>query len=85
MDQALLTFHNQLSQEVHVFYTSDFCYKVRRFLRLQDTARKTHSVRRRLDRNTQRECSELNTAETEEAEHFLKLKRTKQQLKGAKC
>ncbi|CAJ1066591.1 heparan-alpha-glucosaminide N-acetyltransferase isoform X1 [Xyrichtys novacula] len=27
MDQALLTFQNQLSQEVLVFYTTDFCYK----------------------------------------------------------
>ncbi|XP_061602033.1 heparan-alpha-glucosaminide N-acetyltransferase isoform X2 [Cololabis saira] len=27
MDQALLTFHNQLTEEVHVFYTSDYCYK----------------------------------------------------------
>ncbi|CAG6017829.1 unnamed protein product [Menidia menidia] len=27
MDQALLTFHNQLTEEVQVFYTSDYCYK----------------------------------------------------------
>ncbi|XP_035519623.1 heparan-alpha-glucosaminide N-acetyltransferase [Morone saxatilis] len=27
MDQALLTFHNQLKEEVQVFYTSDYCYK----------------------------------------------------------
>ncbi|XP_029306054.1 heparan-alpha-glucosaminide N-acetyltransferase [Cottoperca gobio] len=27
MDQALLTFHNQLAEEVQVFYTSDHCYK----------------------------------------------------------
>ncbi|XP_028279349.1 heparan-alpha-glucosaminide N-acetyltransferase [Parambassis ranga] len=27
MDQALLTFHNQLSEGVQVFYTSDYCYK----------------------------------------------------------
>ncbi|XP_075875219.1 heparan-alpha-glucosaminide N-acetyltransferase [Nelusetta ayraudi] len=27
LDQALLTFHNQLAEDVHVFYTSDFCYK----------------------------------------------------------
>ncbi|XP_031140076.1 heparan-alpha-glucosaminide N-acetyltransferase isoform X2 [Sander lucioperca] len=27
MDQALLTFHNQLTEEVQVFYTSDSCYK----------------------------------------------------------
>ncbi|XP_013875362.1 heparan-alpha-glucosaminide N-acetyltransferase isoform X2 [Austrofundulus limnaeus] len=27
MDQALLTFHNQLNEEVQVFYTTDFCYK----------------------------------------------------------
>ncbi|XP_042289176.1 heparan-alpha-glucosaminide N-acetyltransferase isoform X3 [Thunnus maccoyii] len=27
MDQALLSFHNQLPHEVEVFYTSDYCYK----------------------------------------------------------
>ncbi|XP_067382880.1 heparan-alpha-glucosaminide N-acetyltransferase isoform X3 [Channa argus] len=27
MDQALLTFHNQMTEEVQVFYTSDYCYK----------------------------------------------------------
>ncbi|XP_071337481.1 heparan-alpha-glucosaminide N-acetyltransferase isoform X2 [Trachinotus anak] len=27
MDQALLTFHNQLTEEVQLFYTSDYCYK----------------------------------------------------------
>ncbi|XP_077586209.1 heparan-alpha-glucosaminide N-acetyltransferase [Stigmatopora nigra] len=27
MDQALLIFHNQLSHEVEILYTSDFCYK----------------------------------------------------------
>ncbi|KAM7385915.1 hypothetical protein PAMP_001957 [Pampus punctatissimus] len=27
MDQALLTFHNQLDHEVHIVYTSDYCYK----------------------------------------------------------
>ncbi|KAF3842363.1 hypothetical protein F7725_024314 [Dissostichus mawsoni] len=27
MDQALLIFHNQLAEEVQVFYTSDHCYK----------------------------------------------------------
>ncbi|XP_023132897.1 heparan-alpha-glucosaminide N-acetyltransferase isoform X2 [Amphiprion ocellaris] len=27
MDQALLTFYNQLTEEVQVFYTSDYCYK----------------------------------------------------------
>ncbi|XP_054605850.1 heparan-alpha-glucosaminide N-acetyltransferase [Nothobranchius furzeri] len=27
MDQALLTFHNQLPEEVQIFYTSDHCYK----------------------------------------------------------
>ncbi|XP_075932907.1 heparan-alpha-glucosaminide N-acetyltransferase isoform X3 [Anarhichas minor] len=27
MDQALLTLHNKLSEEVQVFYTSDYCYK----------------------------------------------------------
>uniref|UniRef100_A0A3Q3J448 Heparan-alpha-glucosaminide N-acetyltransferase catalytic domain-containing protein n=1 Tax=Monopterus albus TaxID=43700 RepID=A0A3Q3J448_MONAL len=27
MDQALLTFHNQLAEEVQVLYTSDYCYK----------------------------------------------------------
>uniref|UniRef100_A0A8D3AP24 Si:dkey-192p21.6 n=1 Tax=Scophthalmus maximus TaxID=52904 RepID=A0A8D3AP24_SCOMX len=27
MDQALLTFHNQLTEEVEVSYTSDYCYK----------------------------------------------------------
>ncbi|XP_032365837.1 heparan-alpha-glucosaminide N-acetyltransferase isoform X1 [Etheostoma spectabile] len=27
MDQALLTFHNQLTEEMQVFYTSDSCYK----------------------------------------------------------
>ncbi|KAM9344539.1 heparan-alpha-glucosaminide N-acetyltransferase [Symphorus nematophorus] len=27
MNQALLTFHNQLTEEVQVLYTSDFCYK----------------------------------------------------------
>lgn len=27
MDQALLTFENQLPEEVHVYYTSDYCYK----------------------------------------------------------
>ncbi|XP_037545263.1 heparan-alpha-glucosaminide N-acetyltransferase [Nematolebias whitei] len=27
MDQALLTFHNQLNEQLHVFYTTDFCYK----------------------------------------------------------
>ncbi|CAB1425093.1 unnamed protein product [Pleuronectes platessa] len=27
MDQALLTFHNQLKEEVQVFYTSDHCYE----------------------------------------------------------
>lgn len=32
LDQALLTFHNQLAEGVHVFYTSDFCYKVRNVL-----------------------------------------------------
>ncbi|TKS85293.1 Heparan-alpha-glucosaminide N-acetyltransferase [Collichthys lucidus] len=26
-DQALLTFHNQLTEEVQVFYTSDYCYQ----------------------------------------------------------
>lgn len=25
----MLTFHNQLTEEVQVFYTSDYCYKVR--------------------------------------------------------
>lgn len=29
MDQALVTFHNELSEEVQVVYTSDFCYKVK--------------------------------------------------------
>lgn len=29
LDQARLTFHNQLTEEVHVFYTPDFCYKVK--------------------------------------------------------
>uniref|UniRef100_A0A3Q2CG49 Uncharacterized protein n=1 Tax=Cyprinodon variegatus TaxID=28743 RepID=A0A3Q2CG49_CYPVA len=27
MDQALLAFHNQLTERVWVFYTSDYCYK----------------------------------------------------------
>ncbi|XP_056291678.1 heparan-alpha-glucosaminide N-acetyltransferase isoform X2 [Pseudoliparis swirei] len=27
MDQALLTFHNQLTEELQVLYTSDYCYK----------------------------------------------------------
>uniref|UniRef100_A0A3B4F7R1 Heparan-alpha-glucosaminide N-acetyltransferase-like n=1 Tax=Pundamilia nyererei TaxID=303518 RepID=A0A3B4F7R1_9CICH len=27
MDQALLIFHNQLTEEVHASYTSDYCYK----------------------------------------------------------
>ncbi|XP_047458205.1 heparan-alpha-glucosaminide N-acetyltransferase isoform X2 [Mugil cephalus] len=27
MDQAVLTFHNQLKEEVQVFYTSDYCHK----------------------------------------------------------
>ncbi|XP_068424672.1 heparan-alpha-glucosaminide N-acetyltransferase [Clinocottus analis] len=27
MDQALLTLHNQLTEDVQVFYTSDYCYK----------------------------------------------------------
>ncbi|MEQ2163183.1 hypothetical protein GOODEAATRI_027627 [Goodea atripinnis] len=27
MDQALLAFHNQLTEQVQVFYTSDYCYK----------------------------------------------------------
>nr|XP_020501780.1 heparan-alpha-glucosaminide N-acetyltransferase-like isoform X2 [Labrus bergylta] len=27
MDQALLTFQNQLTEEVQVFYTTDYCYK----------------------------------------------------------
>ncbi|XP_060943801.1 heparan-alpha-glucosaminide N-acetyltransferase [Limanda limanda] len=27
MDKALLTFHNQLKEEVQVFYTSDYCHK----------------------------------------------------------
>uniref|UniRef100_A0A087XSP2 Si:dkey-192p21.6 n=1 Tax=Poecilia formosa TaxID=48698 RepID=A0A087XSP2_POEFO len=27
MDQALLTFHNKLTEPVRVFYTSDYCYK----------------------------------------------------------
>ncbi|XP_058506800.1 heparan-alpha-glucosaminide N-acetyltransferase isoform X2 [Solea solea] len=27
MDQALLAFHNELTEEVQVFYTSDYCYK----------------------------------------------------------
>ncbi|XP_034041423.1 heparan-alpha-glucosaminide N-acetyltransferase [Thalassophryne amazonica] len=27
MDEALLTFHNQLTQSLEVFYTSDYCYK----------------------------------------------------------
>ncbi|XP_018536506.1 heparan-alpha-glucosaminide N-acetyltransferase [Lates calcarifer] len=27
MDQALITFHNQLTEEVRVLYTSDYCYK----------------------------------------------------------
>lgn len=30
MDQALLTFHNQLKEEVQVFYTTDYCHKVKR-------------------------------------------------------
>lgn len=29
MDQALLIFHNQLTEEVHASYTSDYCYKVK--------------------------------------------------------
>lgn len=29
LDQALLTFHNQLTEDVQVFYTSDYCYKVK--------------------------------------------------------
>lgn len=28
-DQALVTFHNQLTEDVQVLYTSDFCYKVK--------------------------------------------------------
>lgn len=32
MDQALVTLQNQLPDGVHVFYTSDFCYKVRTVL-----------------------------------------------------
>lgn len=30
MDQALLTLHNQLTEDVRVFYRSDFCYKVKK-------------------------------------------------------
>ncbi len=28
MDQAMLTLHNRLTEDMQVFYTSDYCYKV---------------------------------------------------------
>lgn len=68
MDQALLTFHNQLNEEVQVFYTTDFCYKVKRFLRLQDTARKIHSLIQTTN------AARMLRTETEDAEHLLKAK-----------
>lgn len=29
VDQALLTIHNQLTEDVQVFYTTDYCFKVK--------------------------------------------------------